>query len=92
MSLWDITIVLAVAVVWLAFRLASTKDALLKIAKRVDDLEAWVLPRKQKEEKERERERLRDDIEQGFRDGIMAPPEILREAYPETYPPETKKP
>jgi hypothetical protein len=81
MILWIVTIALAVVVIWLGYRV-------MEMTNRVDDLESWVLPRKEQEQKERERQRLRDAIERGFEEGIIAPPEVLREAYPDTYPPD----
>jgi hypothetical protein len=91
MSAWDLSVVVAIVAGWLTYRVIQMKRRVDDIARRVDDLETWVLPRKEQEKKEHDRERLRKSIEQGFREGIMAPPEVLREAYPDTYPPNKKK-
>jgi hypothetical protein len=91
MTLWNITVLLAIVVGWLSYSVIHLARRADDLARRVDELEAWVLPRKEREQRERERERLRADIEQGFRNGIMVPPEVLREAYPDTYPPEEIK-
>jgi hypothetical protein len=85
MTLWNVTIVLAIVVACLTY-------FVIRLAGRVDNLEAWVLPHKEREEKAHQLERLRAAVEQGFRDGIMVPDEILRQAYPENYPAEESKP
>jgi hypothetical protein len=90
MTMWTITIVLAAVVGWLTYYLIHLARRTDDLASRVDNLEAWVSPQKKREQREHQRERLRADIEQGFRDGIVVPPEVLREAYPDTYPPDEK--
>jgi hypothetical protein len=85
MTLWNVTIVLAIVVACLTY-------VVIQLASRVENLETWVLPQKEREEKARKLERLRAAVEQGFRDGIMVPDEILRQAYPENYPAEERKP
>lgn len=85
MTMWDITVTLAIVVGCLAY-------AVIRLANRVTDLEAWVLPKKEQEQKQRQQERRRAAIEQGFRDGIMVPDDVLRQAYPENYPAEESKP
>jgi hypothetical protein len=86
----DVFIVLGIVVVWLASSVIKMAKHGDRLASRVDDLEAWVLPQKKREQEQRELERLRAAIEKGFEDGIMVPPEVLRQAYPDRYPPDEK--
>jgi hypothetical protein len=81
MTLWEAVITLAIVV-------AGLIVAVVQLGKRVDELEGWVLPRKERERKQAELERLRAAVQQRFGDGIMVPDEILRRAFPENYPPD----
>ena len=61
----------------------------------IEDTEAEARERIEREfrpiiEAEKERrntERLRNAVEEGFNDGIMVAPEVIEEAYPDTFPP-----
>jgi predicted Holliday junction resolvase-like endonuclease len=81
MAMWDAVVVLAVVVVFLVYGVVQLAKGSDELRNRIENLEAWVLPKQQKEHKEEERERLRDAIERGFKDGIMVPKEVIDEAY-----------